>query len=73
MTLAEAQSMLTAAKAAYLKALPAVAGGYGDKSVRRQELTDLQAAVEYWEGRVKTLEAAAAGATNPGVRIATWT
>jgi len=72
MTLTEAQTMLASAETAYTQALSAVSVGYQDKAVRRQELSDLQAAIEYWEKKVKTLEATADGATNPGVRIATW-
>lgn len=72
MTLAQAQACLTASSAAYTTALEAVSVGYQDKTVRRQQLADLQAAVEYWEKKVQTLTSSAAGATNPGVRIATW-
>ena len=72
MTLAEAQAMLAAAETAYASALNAHSVGTGDKSVRYQELSDLKDALDYWERKVNTLEAAANSATNPGVRIATW-
>jgi len=72
MTLAEAQSFLAACKTAYTGALAGKQVRYNGKDVTYQDLKDLREELDGWEKTVKDLEASAAGATNPGVRIATW-
>jgi len=73
MTLAEAQAFLAACKTAYTGALAGKQVRYNGKDVTYQDLTDLRSELDGWEKTVKDLTAAANGATNPDVRIATWT
>lgn len=72
MTLTEAQTRLAAAETAYDNALSSFSVSYQDKSVVRHKLQTYLEAIEYWDKKVKYLQAQANGATNPGVRIATW-
>ena len=72
MTLAEAQAFLAACKTAYTGALAGKQVRYNGKDVTYQDLEALRNELNGWEKTVKNLESAASGATNPGVRIATW-
>ena len=71
-TLAEAQTFLTACQTAYTSALAGKQVRYNGKDVTYQDLTALREELDGWQKTVSDLEASAAGATNPGVRIATW-
>ena len=71
-TLAEAQAFLDAAETAYTGALAGKAVKYSGKDVTYQDIEMLAAEVDRWQKTVDTLEASANGATNPGLRIATW-
>lgn len=72
MTLAQAQARLTLVQAAYDAALNGRTVSYQDKSVSYQDIDKLSIELDKWQGIVDTLTAQAAGATNSGVRIATW-
>jgi len=72
MTLAEAQARLTLIQTAYDAALSGRTVSYQNRSVSYQDIDRLSAELDKWQGKVDTLTAQAAGATNPGVRIATW-
>jgi len=72
MTLAQAQARLTMVQTAYDAALNGRTVSYQDKSVSYQDLDVLSAEMEKWQNEVNRLTAQAAGATNPGMRIATW-
>lgn len=72
MTIAEAETLLAAAKAAYTDAIAAVAAGIGDRSVTRQRIRDLGDEIARWERVVAELTAAAAGSERAGVRLARW-
>lgn len=72
LTLAEAQAMLTAVTTAYTSALAGSQVKYNGKDVTYQDLEMLATEMDRWQKTVDTLEAKAGGATNPGVRIATW-
>lgn len=72
MTLVEAQASLALVKTAYEAALNGRTVTYQQKSVGYQDIEKLSAELDKWQSIVDTLEAQAAGATNPGVRIATW-
>ena len=71
-TLAEAQAFLAAAETAYTNALGGKAVKYNGKDMTYQDIDILSAEIDKWQKVVNTLTASAAGATNPGVRIATW-
>lgn len=73
MTLTEAQARLTLVQTAYDGALAGKKVSYQNKSVDYQDIQMLSAEMDKWQAAVDTLTAKAAGATNPGVRIATWT
>lgn len=72
MTLTEAQARLTLVETAYEAALNGRAVTYQAKSVTYQDLEMLSKELDKWQSVVDTLTAQAAGATNPGVRVATW-
>ena len=71
-TLAEAQTMLAAVEAAYTGALGGKAVTYNNRNVTYQDIDWLSTELDKWQGIVDTLTAKAAGAKNPGIRIATW-
>jgi len=71
-TLSEANAFLTACETAYLGALGGKAVKYGGKDVTYQDVDWLSAELDKWQDLVNKLEAKAAGATNPRMRIATW-
>jgi len=71
-TLAQAQAKLALVETAYEAALSGRTVSYQDKSVSRQDIDWLSAELDKWQGIVDVLTAQAGGATNPGVRIATW-
>ena len=70
MTLSEAITHRDAAKAAYLTALEARAVGFGDKSVSRQDITDLRHEYDNWERVVANLQRIG---IFPQAAIAHWT
>ena len=72
-TLAEAQAFLDAVETAYTAALSGKTVSYNGRSVGYQDIDVLAAELDRWQKAVNTLTASAAGATNPGVKIATWT
>jgi hypothetical protein len=71
-TLAEAEATLAKARAAYDAALAGKSVTYGGKQVTYHDIDDLAAAVDRAQREVDMLTAKAAGAKNPGIRIATW-
>ena len=71
-SLADAQTNLTNAQAAYTKALDVQAAGIGDRSITRQRIKDLRDELQYWSRTVDELTAAASGSSRSGVRLATW-
>jgi len=72
MTLAQAQARLTLVETAYEAALSGRTVTYQQRSVTYQDLEMLSTELDKWQSIVDTLTAQAAGATNPGVRVATW-
>ncbi len=72
-TLTQAQARLTLVQTAYDAALSGKTVSYNSKSVGYQDIEMLAAEMDRWQKTVDALTAKAAGATNPGVRIATWT
>ena len=73
MTLAEAQDLLDAAKAAYTKALRAKSATMGDHTRVNHDIKALADEIARWERTVSELSRLAAGSSRPGVRIARWT
>lgn len=73
MTLLEADAFLAACKTAYLGALAGKQVRYNGRDVTYHDLAALRDEFNGWEKTVKDLTASANGATNPGVRISTWT
>ena len=71
-TLSEAQTMLAAVTAAYTGALGGKAVKYNNRDVTYQDIDWLSDELDKWQGIVNALTAKAAGAKNPGLRIATW-
>jgi hypothetical protein len=71
-TLAQAQARLTLIQTAYDAALSGRTVSYQDKSVSYQDIDRLSVELDKWQGIVDTLTAQAAGAKNPGVKIAKW-
>jgi len=71
-TLTQAQAKLALAETAYESALSGRTVSYQDKSVSYQDIDWLSAELDKWQGIVDALTAKAAGAKNPGLRIATW-
>ena len=72
MTLAQAQARLTLVETAYEAALNGRTVTYQQRSVTYQDLEMLSTELDKWQSIVDTLTAQADGATNPGVRVATW-
>lgn len=72
MTLTEAQTWLSDVSTAYFAALGGRTVSYQQRSVGYQDIEKLSAERDKAQDAVNKLTAAAAGATNPGVRIATW-
>ena len=72
MTLAEATANYSAALTAYQASLSGKSVQYNGKSVTAHDVDKLRGEVAYWDEQVRLLNAASSGATNPGVRIATW-
>lgn len=73
LTLAQAQARLTLVQTAYDGALSGKQVRYNGRDVTYQDLEILANEMDRWQNTVNRLEASAAGATNPGMRIATWT
>lgn len=73
MTLAEAIVFRDACRTAYTNTLAGKRVSHNGRDLTYHDLEVLRAELDSWEKTVKDLEAAQSGATNPGVRIATWT
>ena len=72
MDLATAQRHLTESLDALSQARKAQSVGLRDRSVSRASVSDLQAQVDYWQRVVNGLQAAAAGISNPTIKVARW-
>ena len=70
--LSEAETRLTAVKAAYDKAVTGLTVWYGDMRITRQNIDILRNEMTYWQRQVDALNAQAAGVTNPGVLTPRW-
>jgi len=71
-TLAEAQAFLAACSTAYTSALAGKQVRYNGRDVTYQDIEMLADEMSRWQSTVDALTAKAAGAKNPGLRIATW-
>ena len=72
MTVAIAQTHLDAWLAADLAISKRKSYAIGDRTLTAQDGPFVKDQISYWQGVVEALTAQAAGATNPGVKIATW-
>ena len=71
-TLAEARTHLSAARAALDRALTAQGYSLGSLQVQRATVPDLQKNVDHWARIVREKTHAASGVKNPGFLVPSW-
>lgn len=72
LTLTDAQTQLSATYAALSAVNAGQAYTLGNRSVTRAQSGELRETIVWLEGKIRELEASAAGATSPGVMTASW-
>lgn len=72
MTISQAQTHLDAWLAADLAIATGKSYAIGDRTLTRQDAGEVKSRIAYWQGVVNKLTSEAAGAGNPGVKIASW-
>lgn len=72
MTVATAQTHLDAWLAADLALSRRKSYAIGDRTLTSADGAYIKAQISYWQGVVETLTAQAAGSSNPGIKVATW-